>query len=100
MWTLARIAGGEGQMNAVEWVLNDELSRLVDRLAESVPGGCLQAIGAQNSTLRRRLDEAEAQMAAVRAALLDGYGRWRRALDGVGKLWALGALEAPVPGGL
>ena len=84
-------------MNPVEWVLNDELSRLVDRLAESVPGGCLQAIGAQNSTLRRRLDEAEVQMAAVRASLLDGYGRWRRALDDVENLWALAAWKSTSP---
>jgi hypothetical protein len=78
-------------MNAVERVLIDDLNRLVDRVAGSVPGQCLDTLAARNPTLRSRLDEAEAQMAALRASLLDGYGRWRRALDDVENLWALAA---------
>lgn len=82
-------------MNPVERVLNDELGRLLDRLAASVPGGCLEAAaGAGGTTLRRRLDEMESQMASIRAGLLEGYGRWRRALDDVENLWALAAWRA------
>jgi hypothetical protein len=33
-------------------------------------------------------------MAVVRAALLDGYGRWRRSLDDLENLWALAAWKA------
>ncbi len=81
-------------MNPVERILNDELGRLLDRLAASVPGGCLEAAGAAGATLRRRLDEMESQMASIRAGLLEGYGRWRRALDDVENLWALAAWRA------
>jgi hypothetical protein len=78
-------------MNSVERVLDDEVSRLLDRLAASVPDGCLQAMEARSPALRRRLDEVEGQMAAVRASLMDGYGRWRRALEDIENLWALAA---------
>ena len=84
-------------MNPVEQVLDDEVSRLLDRLAGSVPGGCLEAIGGGTPTLRRRLDEVEHQMAGIRASLLDGYGRWRRALEDVENLWALVAWRAAAP---
>jgi hypothetical protein len=78
-------------MNPVEHLLNDEMGRLMDRLAASVPDGAPGAIAARSPALRRRLDEAEAQMATVRASLLEGYGRWRRALEDVENLWALAA---------
>jgi len=75
-------------MNSVDRVLNEELSHLVDRLASSVPDGSLDA---SNPLLRTRLDDADAQLAAARASLLEGYGRWRRALEDVENLWALAA---------
>lgn len=78
-------------MNPVERVLYDEITRLLDRLAVSVPDTSFEAIRAANPTLRARLDEAEATLAAQRAALLEGYGRWRRALEDVENLWALAA---------
>jgi hypothetical protein len=78
----------------MERVLNDEMSGLLDRLAGSVPGGCLEAMAARNPGLRKRLDEIEGQMAAVRAAMLEGYGRWRRALEDVENLWALAAWKS------
>lgn len=76
-------------MNAVEQVLNEELIRLTDRLAASLPGGCLAEVSARNPSLRRRLDEADVQLAVARQAILEGYGRWRRALEDVENLWAL-----------
>lgn len=78
-------------MNAVDRVLYEELTHLVDRLATSVPNGSLAQAAAANPMLRVRLDEADAQLAAARAALLDEYGRWRRALEDVENLWALAA---------
>ena len=78
-------------MNSVDRVLNEELSHLVDRLASSVPDGSLDAAAAANPLLRTRLDDADAQLAAARASLLEGYGRWRRALEDVENLWALAA---------
>ena len=46
---------------------------------------------AMTPAVRSRLDDAEAQLAQARAALMEGYGRWRRALEDVENLWALAA---------
>jgi hypothetical protein len=87
-------------MNAVEQVLSAEMTDLLERLATSVPGGSLPAIGARQPTLRKRLDEMESQLTTARAALLEDYGRWRRALEDVENLWAVAtyrlAAEEPV----
>jgi hypothetical protein len=76
-------------MNAVDVVLQDELGRLMDRLAASVPGGSLEMTSVANPTLRARLDDMEITLAVTRAALLEDYGRWRRSLDDLENLWAL-----------
>jgi hypothetical protein len=81
-------------MNAVERVLSADMNELLDRLASSVPGGCLTAIAATQPTLRKRLDEMEDQLTTARAAMLDGYGRWCRALEDIESLWALGAYRS------
>ena len=78
-------------MNPVERVLSQELTRLLDRLAASVPDGSLEKIRAANPTLKARLDEVDTTLAGAREELLEAYGRWRRALEDVENLWALGA---------
>jgi hypothetical protein len=78
-------------MNAVERVLDDELARLVDRLAASVPDGSLGAVSAMHPGLRARIDQVEAGLADVRAALLAAYGQWRGGLDDLENVWALAA---------
>ena len=78
-------------MNPVERMLHQELIGLLDRLATSMPDGALEAIRATNPTLKTRLDDADARLATLRATLLDDYGRWRRALEDLENLWALGA---------
>jgi hypothetical protein len=78
-------------MNPVERVLHQEMTGLLDRLATSVPEGGFESIRAANPTLKARLDDADAKLAAVRESLLDSYGRWRRALEDLENLWALGA---------
>jgi hypothetical protein len=78
-------------MNAVERVLYDELTHLLDRIAGSVPAGSLAVARSAHPTLRVRLDEVDAQLATVRATLLDDYARWRHALDDLENLWALAA---------
>jgi len=81
-------------MNAVEQVLSGEMQELLDRLAASVPGQCLTTITATQPTLRKRLDEMEDRLTDARAALLDGYGQWRRTLEDLENLWALGAYKS------
>jgi hypothetical protein len=78
-------------MNPVERLLADDVNHLMDRLAGTVPGGCLETVTSRHPVMRARLEEVEAQMAGLRAAMLDGYGRWRRALEDVENLWALAA---------
>ena len=77
-------------MNPVERLLQEEITHFVDRLASSMsPVGV--AAYAMTPAARTRLDDAEAQLAQARAALMEGYGRWRRALEDVENLWALAA---------
>ena len=73
-------------MNPVDEVLRRELTELLDRLATSVPEGNSMF---SDPTFKARLDRADAELAAARAALLEGYGRWCRALEAVVNLWAL-----------
>ena len=78
-------------MNPVERVLYQEITQLMDRLAASVPEGSLEAARASSPTLKTRLDDADVTLAQARAALLEEYGRWRRALEDIENLWALAA---------
>ena len=75
-------------MNAMERVLDDELARLLDRLAGSTSEGSVE-FAATSPTLKARLDEAESRLADIRTAMLTDYARWRRALDDLENLWAL-----------
>lgn len=76
-------------MNPVERLLYDEVTRFMDRLATSVVPGA--TIPTTIPAMRARLDDADAELASARAAMLDSYGRWRRALEDVENLWALAA---------
>jgi hypothetical protein len=78
-------------MNAMERLLHDEVTRLMDRLATSVPEGGVEWTRAVNPTLRLRLDEMDTALAGLRSVLVEGYGRWRNALDDLENLWALAA---------
>lgn len=78
-------------MSPVERVLDDELARLIDRLAASVPGGSLGAVSAVHPALRARIDLVEARLAEVRGTVLEAYGRWRRGLEDLENVWALAA---------
>jgi hypothetical protein len=78
-------------MNPVERILYQELTQLLDRIAASVPEGSLEKIRAATPTLMGRLDDAETNLGQARESLLEAYGRWRRALEDVENLWALGA---------
>ena len=77
-------------MNPVERLLQDEITHFIDRLASSMPPVGV-ASHVMTPAVRTRLDDAEMQLAQARAALTEGYGRWRRALEDVENLWALAA---------
>ena len=84
-------------MNPVERVLDDEIARLLDRLAASIPGGSLGAVSATYPALRSRIDQVEAGLAVVRGTLLDAYGQWKRGLDDLENVWALAAWRSAAP---
>jgi hypothetical protein len=76
-------------MNAVERLLYDEVTHFTDRLATSIVPGA--AVPTAIPAMRTRLDDAESELATARAAMVESYGRWRRALEDVENLWALAA---------
>ena len=76
-------------MNPLEQLLYDEITHLVDRLATSVAPGATLAM--QTPKMQARLEQADAELAAARAALLESYGHWRQALEDAENLWALAA---------
>lgn len=78
-------------MNSLERLLHDEITRLMDRLATSVADGEAAKMRAANPTLKLRMDEMEMTLAELRRSLVEGYGRWNRALDDLENLWALAA---------
>lgn len=83
-------------MSTMERMLSDDLARLIDRLSASVPAGAPEQIRTTTPTLRARLDDVEASLASARAALLEDYARWRRALDDLENVWALAVWRSSV----
>lgn len=77
-------------MNALERLLQDELNRLVDRIAARA--GQETAAGV-TPDLKARIDRSEDRLTGLRAALLDGYAEWVRAIDECEDLWALAELR-------
>ena len=81
-------------MNALERVLQDDLNRLVDRLAAVTRRAeCAE----HRPSVQAQLDRAEARLSSVRLELLRGYAEWREALEECGDLWAMAALAADQP---
>jgi hypothetical protein len=81
-------------MNDLERLLNDEVVRLIDRLAASIPEGAAERIHAAMPALAQRIDGTDDRLATIRATLLEDYARWRSALADVENLWAVAAWRA------
>jgi hypothetical protein len=84
-------------MNALERVLQDDLNRLIDRLAAVTYDGILTDCAERRPAVQAQLDRAEARLSSVRQELLRGYAEWYQALEGCGDLWAMVALAADQP---
>lgn len=78
-------------MNPMERMLSNELARLIDRLAASIPEGSLERIRTVTPTLAARLAHVEAGLAGAHASMVEDYARWRQALDDLENIWALAA---------
>jgi hypothetical protein len=81
-------------MNPVQQVLDRQLGELLERIAGSLPSGTLTSVMTSNPALKARLEVADSQLAAARASILEGYGRWGRALEDLENLWAVAHLHA------
>ena len=75
-------------------LLQDEINRLLDRLAGSLPDGTAATLTLEDPALAARIDEEEARLTGLRAALLEGYRQWGDSLQVLEDLWALRALKA------
>lgn len=83
-------------MNELERLLTNDVTRLIDRLATSLPADTIGQVRTSMPRLSTRLDEADRQLADARNALLEEYARWRQALEDVENLWALAACKTAV----
>ena len=86
-------------MNTLERLLQEELHRLVDRIAARAGDDTVAGL---KPDLRARIEGCEERLTALRAALLDGYQEWARLLEECEGLWAVAGLrkdsvEAPAP---
>jgi len=84
-------------MNALEDLLQEDLHRLIDRLAATTREGVLADCAERRPELASRLEGAEARLSDVRQELLRGYAAWREALEACGDLWALADFAAEQP---
>jgi hypothetical protein len=78
-------------------LLQDEINRLLDRLAGALPDGTAATLAREDPDLAARIDAEEARLTELRAALLDGYRQWGDALQTLEDLWALRALKMERP---
>jgi len=78
-------------------LLQDEMNRLLDRLAGALPEGIAAALAVEDPDLAARIEDEEGRLTDLRASLLDGYRRWGESLQALEDLWALRALKADRP---
>ncbi len=81
-------------MSHLDRLLQDDLNRLVDRIAARA--GDHAATGLK-SDLRTRIERSEDRLTVLRAALLEGYAEWARAIEECEDLWALSGLRGEAP---
>ncbi len=81
-------------MNAMERVVADDVTRLIDRLAASMPDGAFERISVKAPRVASRLAELEASLADARASLIEDDERWTQALNDLENVRALEAWRA------
>ncbi len=84
-------------MNRLEHLLEDDLNRLVDRIAVATSPGTVGATASQHPELRSRIEQSESRVATLRAVLLARYAEWEQALEECEDLWAVAELESDGP---
>jgi len=83
-------------MNPLDRLLQDELHRLLDRIAACTREGVVGSAG-QDPEVAARLASAEQRLADLRAALLERYGEWYEAMEECERAWTLADSDARAP---
>jgi len=81
-------------MSHFERLLQDDLNRMVDRIAVRAGEGTAAGL---KSDFKTRIEREEDRLTVLRAALLDGYAEWIRAIEECEDLWALAGLRREAP---
>lgn len=81
-------------MSHFERLLQDDLNRLIDRIAARAGEGTAAGL---KSELRTHIERSEDRLTVLRAALLEGYAEWARAIEECEDLWALAGLKREAP---
>lgn len=79
-------------MNPMDQLLQDELNRMLDRIAAGSSDGALGEVAARRPELRQLMEAAETRLTTLRARFLEGYAEWERAVEECEGLWALARL--------
>jgi hypothetical protein len=79
-------------MGPLDRLLSDDLTRLTDRISAAAPPGLPRAVTEDRPDLAARIQDVEARLAGLRVDLIEGYERWRAALDEAEGLWGLATL--------
>ena len=77
-------------MTTLERLLQDDLNRLVDRIAARMSVDTAAGLPGE---LRAGIDRSEDRLSGLRTALLDGYAEWARAIEECEDLWVLAELR-------
>ena len=77
-------------MTTLERLLQDDLNRLVDRIAAHMSVDTAAGLPGE---LRARIDRSEDRLSGLRTTLLDGYAEWARAIEECEDLWVLAELR-------
>ena len=84
-------------MSHFDRLLQDDLNRLIDRIAVRAGEGTAAAL---KPDLKAHIERSEERLTLLRAVLQDAYAEWTRALDECEDIWAVAGLrrEASEPG--
>ena len=81
-------------MSAIAELLQDDLNRVIDRVAASSHEGTLATCADRHPELALRLSEVETRLSSARQSLLEGYSAWQRMLEEWCDLWGLADLSS------
>ena len=77
-------------MSHFDRLLQDDLNRLIDRIAVRAGEGTAAGL---KPDLAAHLERSEERLTVLRAVLQDAYVEWMRALDECEDLWAVAGLR-------